>query len=305
MYSDSCIVSLRIDIWGDNRREQIAYRGMLKNLRPIIFVLAVLALTTIACGFSSNQIPKTGANQGQLGQIFVASQVDQSGCPLDRASQFQSDEPVYVGVDRSDIPNGTTIFARLLQDGQALEDTKPVTANQDMNNTCVWFQFTPSRNSNGFQPGKYSAQIMVNGNLAAQTNFLVTAGQSSAGINNSNSNNNNANSQVQLGQPVTSTNVDSNGCPTNNVTEFSQDERIYVAYDRSVIPAGTEMFARLLYENNPVEDTQPIHAQRDMRSCVWFIFEASQNAQGLQPGAYQAQIFVNGQMADQIQFDVR
>jgi hypothetical protein len=65
------------------------------------------------------------------------------------------------------------------------------------------------------------------------------------------------------------------------------------------------MFARLLYQGQPLEDTQPITANRDTQGCIWFVFEPSSQSSGFQSGSYQAEVYANGQLVDSLPFDVR
>lgn len=281
---------------------------MPKNLKSpgcLIGLLIAGALVVLLFGSSignlfggNNDVPVTGgggipsANQGNLGQMFVANQVSNDGCPADLSGQFFADDPIFVGLERSDLPRGTSVFARLYQDGQAIEDTNEIVADQAMNDTCVWFAFEPR--GGGFDPGEYTAEIIVNGNAVDRASFDVGGtGAGSAGV---------ADSDVELGQLYTATGVTQSGCPVDDVDRFYADEPVYVAMDESFIPAGTEVFARLLYEGQPVEDTEPIVADRDLRSCVWFAFEPQG---GFDPGNYEAQIYVNGQLADRLEFNVQ
>jgi hypothetical protein len=110
------------------------------------------------------------------------------------------------------------------------------------------------------------------------------------------------NQRVDLGRAYTSSEVDQAGCPLDDVVEFYPDEPVYVSIDRSFIPRGTEMFARLYYEGQVLEDTDAIVADRDLDTCVWFVFEGSRG--GLQPGDYEADIYVNGQVVETLEFDV-
>lgn len=117
-------------------------------------------------------VPGTG-NQAaaELGRAYTSSEVDQSGCPLDDVVEFYPEEPVYVSIDRSYIPRGTEMFARLYYDGQALEDTDAIVADRDLD-TCVWFVFEGSRGGD-LQPGDYEVDIYVNGQVVDTLDFYV------------------------------------------------------------------------------------------------------------------------------------
>jgi len=275
--------------------------------RPIGLIIGLLVLAALAffvfrgCAPGQSGIPDTGVNvseqEGRLGRAFAASQVGQDGCPVENTTRFDSADTIYVGFEESEIPRGTSIFARLSREGRPLEDANEITADQDML-SCVWFEFQPGQGSGGFDPGQYSAELFINGNSADRVDFTVTQGSLGGPLNSDDSG-------AQLGRLAATTRVDRDGCPTDSVASFRPDEPVYVAYDQSFIPTGTEIFARLLYEGQTLEDTNPIRADQDLDACFWFVFEPERGSAGFDPGLYETQVFVNGAMADQIQFEVR
>jgi hypothetical protein len=243
--------------------------------------------------------PQIGSNQsGDLGRMYVAAEVDRQGCPVQTTTQFYADESVFVGVEESDIPGGTEMFVRLLHEGRPVEDTNPVQANRDMQG-CVWFEFQPAGTS-GFEPGDYEAELYVNGNAVDAVSFEVADAFAGGGGDLPNT----GLEGVELGQVYTTSEVDQNGCPLDDLEIFYPDQPVYVSIDESFIPESTEVFTRLVYEGQAIEDTQPIVADRDMETCVWFEFEAGRSSSGLQPGDYTAEVYVNGELAETIDFAV-
>jgi hypothetical protein len=111
------------------------------------------------------------------------------------------------------------------------------------------------------------------------------------------------NQAVELGRAYTTTEIDQEGCPLDNVFEFYPDEAVYVSIDYSYIPQGTEMFARLYYNGQAIEDTEAIYADRDMETCVWYVFEGSRGSE-LQVGDYEVDIYVNGSVVETLDFVV-
>lgn len=275
---------------------------MLKNSRTsgwIIGLLVLGAIAVLAFRGCSGVIPSTSSgNQGQpgsqqssLGNMYVASQIDQNGCPINQETRFAPGDTIYVGTEPGDIPQGTAIFARLSRSGQPVEDTREITADSALRNTCAWFEFQSPR---GLEPGSYDAELIVNGNRADRVQFVVedSFGAAPGGAN------------LNLGQFMATSRVDGNGCPTDLVDSYDPQDPIVVGLEESDIPAGTEIYARLVSDGQTIETTQPITADQDMRSCVWFQFD-SDNRSGFDPGRYEAQIFVNGSRADRVDFIVR
>jgi hypothetical protein len=283
-------------------------------LKIIGVVLAIGAVIAIVCmcsalgGFGNlfgggRDVPVTGNEGGNLGRMYTASQVDSEGCPVQRTTRFSAGEPIYIGVERSRIPSGATMFVRLYYQNRVIEDAPQIQADRDMD-TCVWFLFEPSGLS-AFEPGNYEAELIVNGNVADSITFQVS--QSGTGSNTLPGTGPLGGSQgrVELGEMYASSAVDQTGCPLDSVSEFYSNETIYISYTESYIPSGTEMFARLIFEGRTLEETAPIYADRDLEACVWFVFETGRTAGGFQPGRYQAEVFVDGNRADTIQFSVR
>jgi len=108
-----------------------------------------------------------------LGPVVAAQAIDRDNCAVDATTHFTTSDPVYVVLADSQLPQGTTMFARLYKDGVAIEDTKELTADQDYNNTCVNFVFRPSQNAQVWAAGNYEAEFFVNGNSYRSTTFDI------------------------------------------------------------------------------------------------------------------------------------
>jgi hypothetical protein len=283
----------------------------LKKLLPIGLILLLIVVAAICIfgglgtigrglggllGGGDDNLANTGA--GELGQMYTALEVDQDGCPVETAGEFYSDESIYAGVDESTIPAGTSIFMRLYHEGQPVEDTDVLEADQDLR-TCLWFEFTPT-GAAGFEPGNYEAELFVNGNSADAITFEVldegAAGElpAQSGLEG-----------IDFGRVTTTSQVDQDGCPLDQVSEYRSDEPVYVAIDESFIPKGTEIFVRLYQEGEIVEDTEPIVAEGDLETCAWFEFQGNSLSGGLEPGFYEADVVVNGEIADTVEFEVQ
>ncbi|MAS38198.1 MAG: hypothetical protein CL610_29650 [Anaerolineaceae bacterium] len=115
--------------------------------------------------------PIPGAENIQIGNPVTALSLDRDGCAVDTTSQFSGREPIYVVAPDADIPAGTGVFVRLYQDGNAVEDTTEIRADQDYQNTCLNFVFEPVEMS--LDPGTYEAEFYINGNPADTVSFEV------------------------------------------------------------------------------------------------------------------------------------
>jgi hypothetical protein len=142
----------------------------------MLALLAFLALIVSGCSLT-NQVdssqPNTSADQGAvLGRLVTAEQIGQNNAPVNETNAFSaSSGRIYAVAEAQRIDPGTSMFARWSRDGRPFEDSQPVTANQEYQNTFVEFHLEPV--SGAFDPGQYTVQFFVNGNPDKQTTFTV------------------------------------------------------------------------------------------------------------------------------------
>ena len=105
----------------------------------------------------------------QLGEVVTASSLDRDSCPSETTTRFSPDDTIYIAVEESFIPTGTTIFARLFRGNDLIEDTDEIVAESDLN-SCFYFEFS---NDEGFDTGSYEIELVINGNAAGSVAFTV------------------------------------------------------------------------------------------------------------------------------------
>jgi hypothetical protein len=109
---------------------------------------------------------------------------------------------------------------------------------------------------------------------------------------------------IDLGQLVSASSIDRDGCATSTTASFEATEPVYVVAEDSSVPRGTSVFVRLYHEGQPIEDAPEITADQDYNStCINFIFEPEGRA--FDPGSYEAEFIVNGNPADSVNFEIR
>lgn len=113
--------------------------------------------------------PISGSNT--IGEFVAATGVDRDNCPTGSATSYSRNDVIYVGVVNGSIPADTDIFVRLYRDGEPVEDTDLITADQEY--PCVSFIFEPTEGAEVFETGNYEAQIFVNGNPGDSVSFTV------------------------------------------------------------------------------------------------------------------------------------
>jgi hypothetical protein len=111
---------------------------------------------------------------------------------------------------------------------------------------------------------------------------------------------------IELGRLVSSSGIDRDGCPVDSQSTFSPSDEVFVVATDSNIPAGTDVFARLFREDQPVEDSVVITADQDYDdTCIYLAFEATSGAEVLDRGDYEAQLIVNGNPGPTVSFQVQ
>lgn len=130
---------------------------------------------TTTTGTDNDRIAPAG-NDGavddniSLGRPVTAFDVDSDGCAVDQTTDFRATDEIWVVAPNSDMPSGTGVFVRLYREGEPIEDSREIVANQEYNNTCINFIF---ESANGFDRGSYKAEFYVNGNAADTVSFEV------------------------------------------------------------------------------------------------------------------------------------
>ncbi len=110
-------------------------------------------------------------------------------------------------------------------------------------------------------------------------------------------------SNITIGQVVVAPNITSAGCASNPTGSFNANDRIYLVAEGANVPAGTTVFGRLYYDGEVVTDTDEITASSALNNgCfnLWF-----EDVNGFDRGQHEAQLFINGNAADTVTFEVR
>jgi len=139
-----------------------------------IATLLMLVLSISACGFG-NQRAEDNAEltQGaEIERVVTAEGIGQNNAPLQETNTFNaSQDYIYVVAEVARLDAGTTMFARWSRDGQPLEDSQPVSADRDYQDTYVEFHLENLQDR--METGDYSVQLFVNGNPTESVDFRV------------------------------------------------------------------------------------------------------------------------------------
>jgi hypothetical protein len=122
---------------------------------------------------SSTSNNNTTLNSSNLGPVVVAQGVDRDNCAVDATNSFDDNDPIYVVLEDSELPAGTTMFARLYEDNRAVEDTSELVAEEDYENVCVSFVFEPTNSAEVWDTGNYEVEFFINGNSYQSASFQI------------------------------------------------------------------------------------------------------------------------------------
>lgn len=107
-----------------------------------------------------------------FGKVVTAANVDSSNAPTALADTFSTQQKtIYVVAEAKEVAPGTRLSANWFKDGQALQVSNEVVAAQGYHDTNIEFHMNPG--ADGWLPGSYKVQIIVNGNPGPETSFTI------------------------------------------------------------------------------------------------------------------------------------
>jgi len=109
---------------------------------------------------------------------------------------------------------------------------------------------------------------------------------------------------IDLGDVVTAEGVGNDNAPVNETDNFdSSQDVIYVVAEANFIAEGTILFARWYRDNDPLEDSSEITADRDYRDTyIEFHLENLENR--FEDGDYRVEILANGNVVGKADFQI-
>jgi hypothetical protein len=109
---------------------------------------------------------------------------------------------------------------------------------------------------------------------------------------------------IDLGDVVTAEGIGEDNAPVNETDDFSSSQDvIYVVAEADFIEEGTTLFARWYRDDEPIEDSSEIVADRDYRD-TYIEFHLQNLENRLEEGDYRVEIFANGNPVEEAEFRV-
>lgn len=134
---------------------------LLIGLGIIVLLLVIAALNGGEIGFST----------ANVAEAYMASQINEATAePVVKTDTFSTnDSVVYATAKIKNVPSDTKVTAiwHYIPTGESLPSENYITVNKDM-----WVQFS-LENPNGFVPGDYKVEIVLNDEVVKTLNFTV------------------------------------------------------------------------------------------------------------------------------------
>jgi hypothetical protein len=106
------------------------------------------------------------------------------------------------------------------------------------------------------------------------------------------------------GRLFVSSQVLDNGCPVEGSTRFITNQPVYTGFAETEVPSGSVIQTRITQAGELIAQSEEVTVDENMQgSCVTFTFPPD-SAQGFPAGDYVAEMYVDGQLADQVQFTI-
>lgn len=110
--------------------------------------------------------------------------------------------------------------------------------------------------------------------------------------------------KIDLGQIVTAEGIGNDNAPVNETNDFdASQDYIYVVADVNYIAEGTTLFARWYRDNDPIEDSSEITADRDYED-TYLEFHLQNLESRFEKGDYKVELLANGNVVGEADFQI-
>jgi hypothetical protein len=134
----------------------------------LLLGIALSLFLTTGC----NRTTTTADSSVTFGNLVTAANVDANNAPTALADTFSpSQKTIYVVAEAKQVAPGTRIAASWTRDGKPVEVSNEVVARQGYRNTNIEFHLNAG--TDGFAPGSYKVELLVNGNPGPSARYVV------------------------------------------------------------------------------------------------------------------------------------
>jgi hypothetical protein len=142
------------------------YDFSLKN--ALLLCLAIPLLVITACHRTTTTVDSSVI----FGKVVTAADVDSSNAPTALSDTFSTTQKtIYVVAEAKQVAPDTRLSASWTRDGVPVQVSNEVVADQGYHNSNIEFHLDAGEN--GFLPGNYKVQILVNSQPGPTASFTV------------------------------------------------------------------------------------------------------------------------------------
>lgn len=132
----------------------------------MVLLLALPLLVVTACHHS---MPDGSAT---FGKLVMAANVDANNAPTALADTFSpTQKTIYLVAEARDVAAGTRLAASWTRDGTPVQVSDDIVTSQPYHNSNIEFHLNAG--TDGFTPGSYKVQLIVNGQPGPSASFSV------------------------------------------------------------------------------------------------------------------------------------
>jgi len=137
-------------------------------LHKLSLGLIIPLLVFTACHHTTT----TADSSVTFGKVVTAANVDSTNSPTALADTFSpTQKTIYVVAEAKQVAPGTRIAASWTRDGTPVQVSGEVVADKGYHDTNIEFHLNAG--VDGFAPGKYKVQLVINGQPGPDANFTV------------------------------------------------------------------------------------------------------------------------------------
>lgn len=145
-------------------------------LDPIIqraFVFKLLVIFGVLLPLVATSCKRTVPDASvTFGRVVTAANIDSNNAPTALADVFSTQQKtVYVVAEAKDIAPGTRLAANWSREGTVVQVSNEVIATHGYHDTNIEFHMDPG--VDGWLPGKYTVQIVANGQPGPSAKFTI------------------------------------------------------------------------------------------------------------------------------------
>jgi hypothetical protein len=244
-----------------------------KLAKPItLFLLVVLSAFAFAgCGPSGPP---------SIGEVVTAKSLDAEYKPIDPTTIYKPTDEFQLSVEVKNLVVGSNVTVKYIVDGQPYDEST-ITADKAGSG---FYGYSLKGSITGHQPGKYKADVYIDGVLAKTTEFTVEQAGSPS-----------------LTKVVFAKALDRDNRPTNLTAAYTSKEKMFVCALGENLVAGSKVEIKIIYQDQNISDSFDVTKP----GTQYFTLTVDPSTDGHPSGDYKVEVYLDGALATTSGFSVK